>query len=158
MPTSPLPNSAVSLLPPAEDIVVVLVLSLPLPQAARKAASAVEPPPTARNLRLDWGPASCFTSGIAQSPPGRLLALLYGQHGQGGSESPDVSNWRGDAWRGAADAGVDRLGAERLGAVDRALLLGRAGGGGVPARRLWGDRAAPLHPGGATASGRVAVP
>src|SRR5690348_14466627 len=70
MPTSPLPNSAVSLLPP-EDIVVVLVelLSPPLPQAARKAASAVEPPPTARNLRREWGPASCFTSGIASRLP-----------------------------------------------------------------------------------------
>src|SRR3954467_793857 len=93
MPTSPLPNSAVSLLPPLIEVVpVVVVLLLSLPQAARKAASAVEPPPTARNLRLDWGPASCLMSAIAKSPPGRLPALPYGGGVPGGSESPDDSN------------------------------------------------------------------
>src|SRR3954454_14167135 len=94
MPTSPLPNPAVSLLPPPEDFVVVAVelLSLSLPQAARKAARAVDPPPTARNLRLDWGPASCLMSAIAKSPPGRLPALPYGGGVPRGSESPDVSN------------------------------------------------------------------
>src|SRR3954452_23416054 len=93
MPTSPLPNSAVSLLPPLIEVVpVVVVLLLSLPQAARKPASAVEPPPTARNLRLDWGPASCLMSAIAKSPPGRLLALPYGGGDTGGSESSDDSN------------------------------------------------------------------
>ena len=42
----------------------------------------MEPPPTARNLRLDWGPASCFMSAIARSPPGRLLAPTYGDRGR----------------------------------------------------------------------------
>src|SRR4051794_1334469 len=91
MPTSPLPNSAVSLLPAGFAAVVPLLL-LSLPQAARNAASAVEPPPTARNLRLDWGPASCLMSAIAKSPPGRLLALPYGGGDTGGSESSDDSN------------------------------------------------------------------
>src|SRR5947199_6865913 len=125
MPTSPLPNSAVSLLPPLIGVVpVVVVLLLSLPQAARKAASAVEPPPTARNLRLDWGPASCLISAIAWSPPGRLLALPYGGGDTGGSESPDVSRCigcRADPWGGAVDAGVDRLGPERGGVGDRSL-------------------------------------
>src|SRR3954447_19968543 len=178
MPTSPLPNSAVSLLPPPEDIVVVAVelLSLSLPQAARKAASAVDPPPTARNLRLDWGPASCLMSAIAWSPPGRLPALPYGGGVPGGSESPgcfelhqllppaevevDAVREGGgrDAGGGAVDAGVDHLGAERLGAGDRALRLGRAGGSRVPARRIRGDRAAALHPRSAAADARVATP
>src|SRR3954447_1370238 len=92
MPTSPLPNSAVSLLPAGFVAVVPVVLLLSLPQAARKAASAVEPPPTARKRRLDWGPASCLISAIAWSPPGRLLALPYGGGDTGGSESPDDSN------------------------------------------------------------------
>src|SRR3954447_18055384 len=92
MPTSPLPNSAVSLLPAGFIAAVPVVLLLSLPQAARNAASAVEPPPTARNLRLDWGPASCLMSAIAKSPPGRLLALPYGGGDTGGSESSDDSN------------------------------------------------------------------
>src|SRR3954471_10491480 len=92
MPTSPLPNSAVSLLAAGFEALVLVELLLSLPQAARNAASAVEPPPTARNLRLDWGPASCLMSAIAWSPPGRLLAHTYGDGSSGGSESPDDSN------------------------------------------------------------------
>src|SRR3954468_20064981 len=117
MPTSPLPNSAVSLLPAGFIAVVPVVVLSSLPQAARKAASAVEPPPTTRNLRLDWGPASCLISAIAWSPPGRLPAHTYGDGGRGGSESPDDWNCRGaDPRGGAADAGVDRLCPERGGA------------------------------------------
>src|SRR3954453_8668878 len=97
MPTSPLPNWAVSLLPAGFAAVVLVELLLSLPQAARKAASAVEPPPTARNLRLDWGPASCLMSAIAWSPPGRLLAHTYGDGSSGGSESPDDSSRRTDS-------------------------------------------------------------
>src|SRR3954470_20587067 len=91
MPTSPLPNSAVSLLPAGFITEVPLVL-LSLPQAARKAVSAVEPPPITRNLRLDWGPASRLISAIAWSPSGRLPAHTYGDGDTGGSESPDDSN------------------------------------------------------------------
>src|SRR4051794_38598175 len=56
MPTSPLPNWAVSLAPPPEPIVAVVslvVVPLSSPQAARKAAIAVELPPTARKRRRD---------------------------------------------------------------------------------------------------------
>src|SRR3954465_8637542 len=70
MPTSPLPNWAVSLSPEG-FIAVVSVLLLSLPQAARNAARAVEPPPAARKRRLDWGPASCLISAIG----GRLLVV-----------------------------------------------------------------------------------
>src|ERR1700749_5026559 len=110
MPTSPLPNSAVSLVPPPIEVVpVVVVLLLSLPQAARKAASAVEPPPTARNLRLDWGPASCLIFAIANSLLVRLPAMPYGGGVPRGSESADVSNCKyRDARRGAADAALDR--------------------------------------------------
>src|SRR5690349_12940204 len=56
MPTSPLPNCSVPVLPaPLPAIVVVLLLLLSLPQAARNAASAVEPPETASSLRRDTG-------------------------------------------------------------------------------------------------------
>src|ERR1700710_2636140 len=57
MPTSPLPNCSVPVLPPPPlpSIVVVVLLLLSLPQAARKAASAVEPPVTASSLRRDTG-------------------------------------------------------------------------------------------------------
>src|SRR6478752_4300142 len=113
MPTSPLPNSAVSPppLPPPIAVVPVLVELPPLPQAARKAASAVEPPPTARNLRLDTWFAGCFVSAICGSPPGRLLSPPYGRGGRDGSKSAD-----GDArfspgpnqGRDAAGAGFDR--------------------------------------------------
>src|SRR3954451_17505106 len=92
MPTSPLPNWAVSLLPAGFAAVVPVVLLLSLPQAARTAASPVDPPPTARNLRLDWGPASCLISAIAWSPPGRLHAHASGDGSPGGSEFPDVSS------------------------------------------------------------------
>src|ERR1700759_5046934 len=54
MPTSPLPNCSVPVLPPPLPAIVVVLL-LSLPQAARKAASAVEPPVTASSLRRDTG-------------------------------------------------------------------------------------------------------
>src|SRR5436305_12390129 len=55
MPTSPLPNCSVPVLSPPLPPMVVVVLLLSLPQAARKAASAVEPPVTASSLRRDTG-------------------------------------------------------------------------------------------------------
>src|ERR1700761_1514878 len=120
MPTSPLPNSAVSLPPlPPPIAVVPLVVELLLPQAARKAATAVELPPTARNLRLDTGFASCFVSAICESPPSRLPNSPYGRDAGGGSKSADgddcfrpSANPRGDA---AGDR-LHRLGPEWLGA------------------------------------------
>src|ERR1700761_477909 len=61
MPTPPLPNSAVSLLPPVDFSLAGIVLDeleLSLPQAARKAARAAEPPVRAMNLRRDTGSAA----------------------------------------------------------------------------------------------------
>ena len=89
----------------------------------------------------------------------RLLVVCLppstGSAAPGGSESADRDSHQGS---GAADAGVDRLGAVRVGAGDRPLRLGRAGGGGLPAGRLRGDRAAPLYAGRAAADAGVAAP
>src|SRR6185312_3158246 len=54
MPMSPLPNCAVSS-PPLGMLEVFVVLSLSLPQAARNAAAAAEPPVSAMNLRRETG-------------------------------------------------------------------------------------------------------
>src|SRR5215212_10450505 len=101
MPTSPLPNSAVSLLPAGFIAVVPFVLLLSLPQAARKAASAVEPPPTTRNLRLDWGPASCLISAIACR---LLIVCLLTPTGTAGEvdQNPRMTRTAGGRTRGAA--------------------------------------------------------
>src|SRR5205085_11994794 len=113
MPTSPLPNWAVSLAPPPEPIeavVSLVVVPLSSPQAARNAAIAVELPPTARKRRRDTGSLSCFNSAIWRSPPGRLPAPHYGEPGPGGSKSPGGRGVRdSDQGRSAAGAGVDRL-------------------------------------------------
>src|SRR3954454_3117048 len=113
MPMSPLPNWAVSLVPPPEPIAAVVslvVVPLSSPQAARKAAIAVELPPTARKRRRDTGSLSCLISAIWRSPPGRLPVPLYGKPPPGGSKS---LGGRGvgdsDQGRNAAGAGVDRL-------------------------------------------------
>src|SRR5215203_3474460 len=71
MPTSPLPNCSVSP-PPADGVVVlgamVVLLSLSLPQAARKAAAAAEPPVSAMNLRRETG---SFTAWATAPDAGR---------------------------------------------------------------------------------------
>src|SRR6476620_11243190 len=159
MPMSPLPNSAVSLVPPPELIESVMVVVVPLssPQAARKAATAVVLPPTARNRRRETGSLSCLISAIGRVPPGRLLAPTYGGCAPGGSESAQwpelhqllypadgqvdaVRNWdRGiepGARRGAAGDRLDRLHPVRGRPGDDPLRRGRHLWGGLPSRRL----------------------
>src|SRR5829696_8139470 len=84
MPTSPLPNLAVSLAPPPPiEVVSVMVVLLSSPQAARKTAAAVEPPPTARNFRL-------VTSICTASCPFCVLALPTGR-GAGVDQNPPMA-------------------------------------------------------------------
>src|SRR5437868_9751787 len=83
MPTSPLPNSAVSLAPPELiESIVVVVVPLSSPQAARNAAAAAEPPPTARNRRLECGPASSFCSAISVASWSFALPTPTGRAGE----------------------------------------------------------------------------
>src|SRR5215207_11253598 len=137
MPMSPLPNLAVSLAPPPDFIAsVVVVVPLSSPQAARKAATAVVLPPTARNLRRETGSLSCLMSAIWRVPPGRLLASTYGEPAPGGSKSVDGERDEGDGTdqrSGAAGAGLDRLGPVRVGACDDAVRRDRVLRGGLPA-------------------------
>src|SRR5690349_11785001 len=168
MPTSPLPNWAVSLVPPPEpmaSVIVVVVVPLSSPQAARKAATAVELPPTARNLRRDTGSLSCLISAIWRVPPGRLLAPTYGERTPGGSESADgdcrrerTGAGREDAGSGGARSRLDRLGPGRVGPGDDALRRDRRRGGGLPPGRVRGIGLAGMDPGRGAAVARVAAP
>src|SRR5215212_3118737 len=160
MPTSPLPNSAVSEVPPPELIEsVVVVVPLSSPQAARKAATAVVVPPTARNLRRETGSLSCLISAIGRVPPGRLLARPYGGGATGGSESRDGhcdQGGRAHPRRGDPRPRLDRRRPVRLGAGDDALRRDRGGRGGPPASRVRGPGAAGGDPRGGAAGARVA--
>src|SRR6476620_5317226 len=181
MPMSPLPNSAVSLVPPPELIESVMVVVVPLssPQAARKAATAVVLPPTARNRRRETGSLSCLISAIGRVPPGRLLAPTYGGCAPGGSESAQwpelhqllypadgqvdaVRNWdRGiepGARRGAAGDRLDRLHPVRGRPGDDPLRRGRHLWGGLPSRRLRRPGAGGGDAGRLAARARVAAP
>src|SRR4051794_14438647 len=87
MPTSPLPNCSVPVLPPPLPAIVVVVLLLSLPQAARKAASAVEPPVTASSLRRDTGSLVTRSSALgllatAMLPP-RSRIVITPTYGKG---------------------------------------------------------------------------
>ena len=78
MPTSPLPNFSVPVSPAAAAVLVVVVVPLSLPQAARKAASAVEPPVTASSLRRETGSLATRDSALslfatAMLPPGSRM-------------------------------------------------------------------------------------
>jgi len=86
-------------------VLVVVVLSLSLPQAARNAAAAAEPPVSAMNLRRETGSfaaraialcagASAFSrsmlSGMSSPRWGfELLPVPYASLSAGGSQSPD---------------------------------------------------------------------
>ena len=76
---SPLPNCSVSLVPPliAVEVVVVLVL-LSLPQAARKAAAAAEPPVNAMNLRRDTGSLTARATAFCAGASAFSSSLLSG--------------------------------------------------------------------------------
>src|SRR5690242_19208619 len=162
MPMSPLPNSAVSEAPPPEPIesvMVVVVVPLSSPQAARNAASAVEPPPTARNLRRETGSRSCLISAIGRTPPSRLHVRPYGGGAWGGSESSDGDGGigrRSDPRRGGLGPRLDRRRPVRVGAGDDPLRRDRRRGRGLPAGGLRGSGAACVHPGRAAASAAVA--
>src|SRR5690349_6282499 len=56
-----------------------MVVSLSSPQAARKAASPAEPPPTARKRRRDCGPARSLISAISVRLLVRIHAPSYGE-------------------------------------------------------------------------------
>src|SRR5215218_5920182 len=133
MPMSPLPNLAVSLAPPPDFIAsVVVVVPLSSPQAARKAATPVALPPTARNLRRETGSLSCLMSAIWRVPPSRLLAPTYGGPAPGGSKSADGEHDDGtNPGIGAAGAGLDRLGPVRVGACDDVVRRDRILRGGL---------------------------
>src|SRR6476469_6479653 len=101
MPTSPLPNWAVSPAPPDFIESVVMVVPLSSPQAARNAASAVEPPPTARNRRRDCGPARSFISAISIRLLVRFHVHSYGERG-GVDQNPAMARTA----PGGAEAGA----------------------------------------------------
>src|SRR6188472_1805251 len=104
MPTSPLPNWAVSLPPPEPIELVVVVVPLSSPQAARKAASPAEPPPTARKRRRDCGPARSLISAISICLLVRFHAPSYGEGGAVDQNPPMAISTAGggERTRGAA--------------------------------------------------------
>src|SRR3954452_14868092 len=107
MPTSPLPNfSAPDPAVAAAVLVAVVVVALSLPQAARKATRALEPPVTASSLRRETGSLtrrdsalSLFATAMLPSwvrggfcPPLRALSQVGSAQGArlGGRASPDA--------------------------------------------------------------------
>src|ERR1700754_537600 len=99
MPTSPLPNCSVPVLPPPLPPIVVVVLLLSLPQAARKAASAVEPPVTASSLRRDTGSLVTRSSALgllatAMLPPRSRIGHQPHLRGVGAAGSACPGGWR----------------------------------------------------------------
>src|SRR3954452_22025265 len=93
MPTSPFPNSAVSSPPPPFDAeLAVVVVPLSLPQAARNAAAAVDPPVSARNLRRENGALASLAIdflGISAPPSFAASAFPYGSTEASGSATPE---------------------------------------------------------------------
>src|SRR3982750_2484569 len=136
MPMSPLPNWAVSLAPPPDPIAAVVslvVVPLSSPQAARKAAIAVELPPTARKRRRDTGSLSCLISAIWRSPPGRLPARPYGER-QGVDQNPPMAATATTArtrTRGAALLVLASIVSVQCGAALATTLFGEIGPAGA---------------------------
>src|SRR6476646_1651819 len=108
MPTSPLPNWAVSEAPPPPPIEVVVVVPLSSPQAARKAASPAEPPPTARKRRRDCGPARSLISAISIRLLVRFHDPSYGERG-GVDQNPAMATSAGNPESGARARGAALL-------------------------------------------------
>jgi plastocyanin len=77
MPMSPLPNCSVSLPPPLFTAVVVVV-PLSLPQAARKAAAAAEPPVSAMNFRRETGSLTARATAFCGGAPDLSRSVLSG--------------------------------------------------------------------------------
>src|ERR1700710_758550 len=78
MPMSPLPNWAVSLLPPLIAVEAVVLVPLALPQEARRAAVAAEPPVSAMNLRRETGSLTARATALWAGAPAFSRSLLSG--------------------------------------------------------------------------------
>src|SRR6188768_1383449 len=114
MPTSPLPNCSVPVLPPPPLVAIVVVLLSSLPQAARKAASAVEPPVTASSLRRDTGSLVTRSSAL-----GLFATAMLPPKSRGGSLTPPTGGARCWISESGGGAGADAL--ERAGDAGDAL-------------------------------------
>src|SRR4051794_3558657 len=96
MPTSPLPNCAVSLGPDPLCEAVVVVVPLSSPQAARKAVRAADPPVSAMNFRRETGSLARRETAL---PGTSSLCLLSGMSSLLGGlrfQSPYAASGRPD--------------------------------------------------------------